>query len=99
MKLYHAFLSLLVVAVFSSSPARAQNIAWTGPTGITGDANLDTNGSSFDALILNTSASSGLSADGITFNVAASRGGSVYGDGTINYTGSGLNDFSWAGSF
>ena len=88
----------LVIALWSSA-SQAQNIAWTGPTGITGDANLSTTGTFLDALILNTAAGGDLTADGIVFNVAGSEAGGVYGDGIITYTGSGLNNYSWSGSF
>lgn len=77
----------------------AQNISWTGPVGITGDPNLNTNGAYLDALILNTSAGSSLVADGVTFHVAASQNGGSYGDSNISYTGTGLNNYSWAGDF
>lgn len=90
---------LLVLAMIMAGSAFAQNIAWTGPLGIIGDANLSTNGTYLDALILNTAAGGNLTADGVVFHVAANENGGVYGDGTIAYTGSGLNTFSWAGSF
>jgi hypothetical protein len=90
---------LALAAALSSSVAFAQNIAWTGPLGITGDANLSTNGTYLDALILNTAAGGDLTADGVVFNVAGSEAGGVYGDGIITYTGNGLNNYSWSGSF
>jgi lysophospholipase L1-like esterase len=80
-------------------PANTKTIAWGAATGITGDANLLTNGVYFDALMLNTSISSPPSADGVTFNVATSLGGGVFGDEKISYTGNALNDFAWANSF
>lgn len=92
-------LSLLATIAFLDLQGMAQDIVWTGPIGITGDANLSTNGSGFDGLILNTSAASGLAADGVLFNVAANRGGGVYGDAMITYTGASLNNYSWAGTF
>lgn len=93
-------LNLLGLAfAFSAATALAQNINWTGPFGITGDANLNTNGAYLDALILNTSAGAGLVADGVTFHVAASESGGVYGDPVISYLGNGLNNYSWAGAF
>ena len=71
-------------------------IAWVGPTGITGDANLYTNGTYVDALIPTAGTTYGQSAspmtvDGVTFNVAASRGGdgNTYGDSVISYDGGG----------
>jgi lysophospholipase L1-like esterase len=91
--------SLLAAVAFLDLQGTAQEIVWTGPIGITGDANLSTNGSEFDALILNTSAASGLAAAGVFFNIAANRGSGVYGDGPITYTGAGLNNYSWAGAF
>jgi len=90
---------LMLAASLSDPAASAQNIAWTGPTGITGDANLSINGAYLDALIPNTSASSGLAADGAVFNVAINKGGGIYGDGVVTYSGAGLNNYSWSGSF
>jgi lysophospholipase L1-like esterase len=85
--------------VFSTVAALAQNISWGGPIGITGDANLNTNGAYLDALILNTSAGSSLAADGVTFHIAASQNGGGFGDAIINYAGSGIINYSWAGDF
>ncbi|HSY16711.1 MAG TPA: GDSL-type esterase/lipase family protein [Candidatus Acidoferrales bacterium] len=101
MKKYRSFvcLNLIALAVFSSFAVSAQSIAWSGPTGVTGDANLSTNGVKYDALMLNTSAGAGLAADGISFNVATNRGGGIYGDGFITYAGSSLNNYSWGGAF
>ena len=101
MKKVHTFLGfgLLATVAFLDLQGMAQDIVWAGPMGITSDANLSTNGRGFDALILNTSAASALTADGVLFNVAANRGGGVYGDGLITYTGTGLNNYSWAGTF
>ena len=90
---------ILTIAALLDLPGMGQDMAWTAPIGITGDANLSTNGTGFDALIPDTSAGSSLTADGITFNVAANRGGGVYGDGFITYTGSGPNNYSWPGTF
>ena len=73
-------------------------IAWVGPTGITGDTNLLTNGTYLDALIPDTGATA-LTVDGETFNAASSQGGNAYGDGVITFTGSGLHDYGYAGSF
>jgi lysophospholipase L1-like esterase len=101
MKKFHTFLrfSLLTMVAFFDLPGTAQEIAWSAPMGITGDANLSTNGNGFDALILNTSAAGGLAAGGITFNVALNRGGGIYGDAMITYTGTSLNNYSWSGAF
>ena len=101
MKKFHTFLhlSLLATLAFLKSQGMAQEIAWSVPSGITGDANLSTSGTYFDALILNTSAGSGLTANGVIFNVAASKGGGTNGDGVVTYAGTGLNNYSWAGSF
>lgn len=101
MKKFHAFLhlGLLATVAFLKFQGLAQEIAWSAPMGITGDANLSTNGNEFDALILNSSAVGGLAADDISFNVAANRSGGVYGDAMITYTGTGLNNYSWAGAF
>jgi lysophospholipase L1-like esterase len=94
----HPALLALTIA-WSSMTSLAQNIAWTGPTGIIGDANVSSNGTYLDALILNTEAGGSLTADGVVFKIAAGETGGTFGDGTINYAGSGLNDFSWAGDF
>lgn len=77
----------------------ADNIAWGNAIGITGDANLATGGTYFDALMPNTSISSPLSVNGIAFNTAAALGGNNFGDGKISYSASGVNDFSWPNSF
>src|ERR1700677_3978377 len=92
----HPALLALTIA-WPSITSLAQNIAWTGPTGITGDANLSRNGTYLDALILNTAAGGVLTADGVVFKIATAETGGTFGDGTINYVGTGLNDFSWAG--
>ena len=92
-------LALTLILALAGLKSFAQNITWTGPQGITGDANLSTNGTYLDALLLNTAAGGNLTADGVVFHVAATENGGGYGDGTIAYSGSGLNDFSWAGSF
>ena len=42
---------MMLAACVCGSISRAQNIAWVGPTVITGDANLLTNGTYFDAFI------------------------------------------------
>src|SRR5579859_6647870 len=90
---------LLVVTALFGVQGMAQEIVWSAPVGIAGDANLSTNGTGFDALILDTSAGSSLAADGITFNVACNRGSGVYGDGLITVTASGLNNYRWPGAF
>src|SRR6266704_2000566 len=77
----------------------AQNITWVGPAGITGDANLSTNGTYFDALMPNTSITPTLAVGSTTFNTAASIGGGAFGDGKISYAGSGLNNYGWPNSF
>jgi lysophospholipase L1-like esterase len=82
-----------------TAPVNTQTIAWGAATGITGDANLLTNGVYFDALMLNTSISSSPSADGVTFNVATSLGGGMFGDGKISYAGNALINFAWANNF
>jgi hypothetical protein len=101
MNKFHTWLSfiLLTATALFDFQGMAQEIVWTAPAGIKGDANLSTNGTYLDALILNTSAGSGLTADGVVFNVAASKGGGTYGDGIVTYAGTGLNNYSWAGSF
>ncbi|HWY32767.1 MAG TPA: discoidin domain-containing protein, partial [Candidatus Acidoferrum sp.] len=77
----------------------AQGIVWGAATGITGDANLSTAGTYFDALMTDSSVSPALAVDGISFNPASSIGGGAFGDGKISYSGSGLNNFSWPASF
>src|ERR1700739_4166087 len=84
---------------FSAVATPAQDIDWTGPFGITGDANLNTNGAYVDALILNTSAGSSLAADGVVFHSATSENGGGYGDQIISYTGNSINNYNWAGAF
>ena len=93
-----SFILLTATALFDLQ-GMAQGIVWTAPVGITGDANLSTNGTGFDALIPDTSAGSSLAADGVIFNVAADRGGGAYGDGLITFAGSGFNNYSWPGAF
>jgi hypothetical protein len=72
--------------VLSLGPvASAQNINWSSPTGITGDANLATSGVYFDAFVPEAPTSLSLAADGVVFNddtFATTSGG---GDGTISY--------------
>jgi len=72
--------------VLSLGPvASAQNINWSSPTGITGDANLATSGVYFDAFVPEAPTSLSLAADGVVFNddtLATANGG---GDGTISY--------------
>ena len=93
-------LNLTGLAVaFSAATTFAQNINWSSPIGITGDANLNTGGAYLDALMLNTSAASSLTADGVTFHVATSQNGGSYGDQIISYTGTSLLNYSWPGDF
>ncbi len=75
------------------------DIVWGSATGITGDANLLTNGVYFDALMPNSGISPAPVADGITFNVAVSLVGGGYGDSKISYAGSGISTFGWPNSF
>src|ERR1700677_2973524 len=84
---------------FLAATAFAQNINWSSPIGITGDANLNTGGAYLDALMLNTSAGNSLTADGVTFHVATSQNGGSYGDQIISYTGTSLLNYSWPGDF
>jgi lysophospholipase L1-like esterase len=93
------FLSVALALAWITLAAPAQTIVWSDATGITGDANLLTNGAYFDALMPNTSISPASVVEGVTFNVATSQGGSTFGDGRISYAGSGLNNYSWPGSF
>jgi hypothetical protein len=81
-------------------PAPPQGVYWESVQGITGDANLSTGGTYFDALMVNSSEPA-LAVDGVTFNAATSQAGGYTGDGVIDYIGIGssLNDFAWPGSF
>jgi hypothetical protein len=81
-------------------PAPPQGIYWESVQGITGDANLSTDGTYFDALMLNSSEPA-LTVDGITFNAPTSQTGGYTGDGLINFIGLGssLNNFAWPGTF
>lgn len=81
-------------------PAPPQGVYWESVQGVTGDANLSTNGTYFDALMLNTSEPASI-VDGITFNASSSQAGGYTGDGIINYIGIGssLNNFAWPGTF
>jgi hypothetical protein len=81
-------------------PAPPQTVYWEGVQGITGDTNLSTDGTYFDALMFNSSESA-VYVDGITFNAATSQPGGYSGDGVIDFIGLGssLNNFAWPGSF
>jgi hypothetical protein len=81
-------------------PAPPQGVYWESVQGITGDANLSTDGTNFDALMLNSSEPA-LTVDGITFNASTSQAGGYTGDGVINFIGLGasLNNFAWPGTF
>ena len=81
-------------------PAPPQGVYWEGVQGITGDANLSTAGTYFDALMLNSSEPA-LSVDGVTFNAPTSQASGYSGDGIINFIGIGssLNNFAWPGTF
>ena len=78
---------------------RMDNIAWRNAVGITGDANLSTSGTYFDALMPNSSINPPLFVNGIAFNTAAALGGNNFGDGKISYSASGVNNFGWPNSF
>lgn len=84
-------------AVFCFS-APAQDLNWSGASGITGDANLSANGNYFDALVPNTAAVSA-TVDGVVFHAPASQNGGIYGDGLVSFSGASLNNYSWPGSF
>jgi lysophospholipase L1-like esterase len=71
--------AMMLAACVCGSVSCAQNIAWVGPTVITGDANLLTNGTYVDAFIPLAPAS--LTAAGVTFN--APMGTDT--DGRISY--------------
>ena len=96
MKNTHPISTLLVTtASFAclglGSIASAQSITWGAATGITGDANLVTSGTYFDALLTNSGSSvvSGgpLSVDGIQFNTAlTATDGLTVTDGVISFT-------------
>ncbi len=81
-------------------PAPPQGVYWEGVQGITGDANLSTDGVYFDALMLNSSEPAA-TVDGVTFNASTSQAGGYTGDGTIDFIGIGssLNNFAWPGTF
>lgn len=81
-------------------PATPQGVYWESVQGITGDANLSTDGTYFDALMFNSSEPA-LTVDGITFNAPTSQAGGYSGDGVINFIGlnSSLNNFAWPGTF
>jgi hypothetical protein len=72
-------------ATLTVLPLPPQTISWGPATGITGDQNLSTNGTYFDAFIPNTTLGAPLTADGVTFNVATSSSGSGGTDGTITF--------------
>ena len=86
--------SLTVIA------APPQGVYWEGVQGITGDANLSTAGTYFDALMLNSSEPA-LSVDGIAFNAPTTQPSGYSGDGIIDFIGIGssLNNFAWPGTF
>lgn len=81
-------------------PAPPQGVYWESVQGITGDTNLSTDGTYFDAVMLNSSEAA-LTVDGITFNIPTSQAGGYSGDGIINVIGLGasLNNFAWPGTF
>jgi hypothetical protein len=84
-------------ASLSVVPAPAENIAWGSVVGITGDADLVTNGVYFDAFLDNTGSAvvsgGALTADGITFNTATSSSTTGGTDGKITFTvSSGANN-------
>lgn len=64
----------------SISNTGSSTIAWGPATGITGDANLLTSGTYFDAFLTNTTKTSSLTADGITFNFKTSTTGTSGSD-------------------
>ena len=78
--------------------AATSSIAWVGPTGITGDANLSTNGTYVDAIIPNTGATN-LTVDGVAFHAAANLRFNAYGDGVITFSGTNLNNYASPGDF
>jgi lysophospholipase L1-like esterase len=78
--------AIACVTLVPNSAAHAQNIAWGSATGITGDANLSTAGSYFDAFLTDTGLSSSLTADGITFNPSTSSSSTSGSDGKISFT-------------
>jgi hypothetical protein len=87
-------------ASLSVIPAPPQGVYWESVQGITGDANLSTAGTYFDALMLNSSEPA-ITVNGLTFNASSSQAGGYSGDGIINYIGIGssLNNFAWPGTF
>jgi hypothetical protein len=87
-------------ASLTVTPAPPQGVYWENVQGITGDANLSTDGTYFDALMVNGSEPA-FTVDGITFNASTSQAGGYTGDGVINYVGIGssLNNFAWPDDF
>ena len=87
-------------ASLTVTPPPPQGVYWEGVQGITGDANLSTSGTYFDALMVNSS-DPALNVDGINFNASTSQAGGYTGDGVIDFIGIGssLNNFAWPGSF
>lgn len=88
-----------LITAFWAAAVEGQSVAWVGPSGIAGDANLSTAGAYFDALMLNTGAAAPLSAEGISFNLSTNMGGSAYGNGKISYNGTNLSNYSWPNAF
>ena len=86
-------------ATLTVIPAPGNDIYWTGPLGMTGDANLVTSGTFYDGLMPNTALGAALTVDGLSFNVATTQPDGSYGDGKIDYTGIGLVNFAWNNSF
>ncbi len=72
--------AVVLAAGACGSISSAQNIAWGGSTVITGDANLSTNGTYFDAFI--PLAPGSLTADGVTFHAPTGTDS----DGKISYS-------------
>jgi alpha-1,3-glucanase-like protein/carbohydrate binding protein with CBM6 domain len=78
--------AVALATLTSSVTVNAQNITWGSATGITGDANLVTSGTYVDAFLTNTSKTTSLTADGVTFNPATSSSNTSGTDGKISFT-------------
>jgi hypothetical protein len=87
-------------ASLTVTPEPPQTVYWEGVQGITGDANLSTDGAYFDALMFNSSEPAS-TVDGIAFNAATGQASGYTGDSIVDFIGIGssLNNFAWPGSF
>jgi lysophospholipase L1-like esterase len=97
----YTVLGAISVIDLSRAVAPANNVAWGTARGITGDADLVTNGAYFDAFLPNTGSSvvnaGTLTADTIRFNVATSSSSTNGSDGIISFvvTSGGNNPYAF----